>query len=141
MQDISVPSSESRSVLESMRRSVHDNIFRGELGSVLGVFLGASWEVSLKPVVKQAGNVTFSAIGSVFESVLWSAVESVLRAGLEAYSQAGWEGAIKCNWERPEFGFTLVQYTMMYSITHIQLHVYHRNLVNLLVHTASYCHP
>jgi len=82
-----VPSSAIRSVFESMPGSV--------LEIVLGVYLGASCELTWERIVKQAGGVSSSAIGSVLESVLESMLEIVLRAYLGAYSQAGWESAIE----------------------------------------------
>jgi hypothetical protein len=49
-----------------------------------------SGELGWQRLVKQAGSVSASAIGSVLESVL----DSFLRAGLGAYSQTDWECAI-----------------------------------------------
>jgi hypothetical protein len=80
-----VPSSTSECDLGSMPGSVLEN--------VLGVYLGASCELTWGRIVKQAGSVSLSAIGSI--------LEIVLRAYLGEYSQAGWESAIECNCERP----------------------------------------
>ena len=88
-----MPPSAIRSVLETMPGSVLENL--------LGVYLGASCELTWERIVKQAGSVSSSAIGSVLESVLESMLEIVLSAYLRAYSQAGWESAIECDCERP----------------------------------------
>jgi hypothetical protein len=94
------------------------------LKAYLRVCLTAFCELTWKCIVKQAGSVFESMLGSVLESVLraifgaysqagWechrvqlgvervlgSVLESVLRANLEAYSQVDWECAIECNWE------------------------------------------
>jgi len=71
------------------------------LENVLGVYLGASCELTWERIVNQAGSVSSSAIGSVLESMLESMLEIVLRTYLGAYSQADWESAIKCNCEGP----------------------------------------
>jgi hypothetical protein len=65
-----VPSSAIGSVLESMPGSVLEN--------VLGVYLGASCELTWESIVKQAGSVPSSAIGSVLESMPGSVHENVL---------------------------------------------------------------
>ena len=67
-----MPSSAIERVLESMPGSVLEN--------VLGVYLGASCELTWEHIVKQAGSVSSSAIGSELESVLESMLEIVLRA-------------------------------------------------------------
>jgi hypothetical protein len=83
------PSSTSESVCEIMPGSVLEN--------VLGVYLGASCELTSRCIVKQTGSVSSSAIGIVHESMLESMLEIVLRAYMGAYSQAGWESAMEYN--------------------------------------------
>jgi hypothetical protein len=63
------------------------------LENLLGVYMTLSGELRWERLVKQAGSMSASAIGSVLESVL----DSFLRAGLGAYSQTDWECAIQWN--------------------------------------------
>jgi hypothetical protein len=63
------------------------------LENLLGVNMTVSRELRWERLVKHAGSVSASAIGSILASVL----ESFLRAGLGAYSQTDWECAIECN--------------------------------------------
>ena len=73
-----MPSSATGSDLESMPGIVLENLHRGVLGSVLGVYLGASREITWECTVKQAGSVPSSAVGSVLESMPGSELENVL---------------------------------------------------------------
>jgi len=73
------------------------------------VCLRASWELTWKYTVKQAGSVLSSAIGSV------------LKAHFGMYSQAGWECAIECNWEHLESLFGNVQPSRLGVCHQVQL--------------------
>jgi hypothetical protein len=53
-----VSSSAIGSVLESILGSVLENILGGEHVSVLGVYLGVSYELTWERIVKQAGSVS-----------------------------------------------------------------------------------
>jgi len=65
-----------------MLGGIYQNILLGVHGSVIGVYWGASRELTWERNVKQDGSVSSRASGSVHESVLGSVRESVLRAYL-----------------------------------------------------------
>jgi hypothetical protein len=110
-----------------MPRSVLENVLGGGLGSVLGMYLEASWELTWEHQSSRLGVCHREQLG--------------------AYSKAGWECATECNqertskhrWERATYNevhlavYFQVVCSVMYTIQCTKLPAYHSDLVNLCV--------
>jgi hypothetical protein len=65
---------------------------RRSTGNVLSVYFGASWQLTSKQIVKEAGRISSSAVGSILDSMLGSVLE-----------RASWERDWKFAWEHLEW--------------------------------------
>ena len=69
------------------------------LGAYSEVYLGVSRALTWEHIVKQAGSVPSSPIGSVLVSKPGSILENELVGVFGSVSQAGWKCTIECNQE------------------------------------------